>query len=140
MASTLAYLFLSLFFEVYDYGEDTNHHATCPTCPGAQTTRLDPVQSRSRFGIATSGNGGDRRTGYADTMGIGRDLLFRAARSGGDRIVFALSGFRRHLRLDQARARRRAWLFVWLVLLDQQRALLSEPALLRGRDCDLHRG
>jgi hypothetical protein len=30
-----AFILIS-FFEAYDYGDDTNHLATCPTCPGAQ--------------------------------------------------------------------------------------------------------
>src|SRR5262245_66929 len=132
MAPILAHLFLISFFEAYDYGDDTNHLATCPTCPGAQARRPRSDEPGGRARPATPGHVGEGGPGDSGSVGAGRDLLLRAAGTGGDGAFIALSERRRHLRLDETRAGGRAWVPLWLVLLDQQRPLLSEPADIGG--------
>src|SRR5215510_11478155 len=132
MAPILAHLFLISFFEAYDYGDETNYLATCPTCPGAQARRPRSDEPRGRARPATPGHVGQGWPGDPGSLGAGCNLLLRAARAGRDGALIALSERRRDLRLDEARARRRSWILVWMVLLDQQRSLLSEPAYFGG--------
>src|SRR5215510_3349446 len=142
MAPILAHLFLISFFEAYDYGDDTNHLATCPTCPGAQARRPRSDEPRGRARPATPGHVGQGGPGDAGSLGAGCNLLLRASGTGGDGAFIALSERRRHLRLDETRARRRSWVPVRMVLLDQQRSLLSEPAYfgVGGRNLYHRRG
>src|SRR5215470_9807243 len=103
----------------------------------SQTARSGSFQSRRGFGSEASWDDGEIRPRIVADVADRRYLLLRPARSGRDRTVVAVSERRRNLFLDQARVRRRARVFVRLVLLDQQRALLPEPVDLRGGDRDL---
>src|SRR6187402_2824706 len=105
MASILAHLFLISFFEAYDYGDDTNHLAACPTCTSAQTRRHRSDESSGRARPATPGHVGQGRPGDPDSVGAGWNLLLRAARTGGDGAFISISERRRHLRLDETCAR-----------------------------------
>src|SRR5207248_11798417 len=63
----------------------------------------------------------------ADGAGRPRILLYSTGICH-DGAVIAVSQRRRYLLLDETRVGRRSWVLVRLVLLDQQRPLLPEPA------------
>src|SRR5262249_50995299 len=89
-------------------------------------------ESRGRARPATPGHVGQSGPGDAGSVGGRRNLFLCAAGIGGDGAFIALSERRWHIRLDEARARRRPRIYVRVVLLDQQRSLLSEPAYFGG--------
>src|ERR1043166_2306890 len=97
---SLERLFLIPFFQVYDYGDHTDHPAA-RTC--AQTARSGPVQSGRRPGSQASGDNGEIRCRVVADVANRRRLLLHPAGLGRDRAVIAVSERGRHLFLDEAR-------------------------------------
>src|SRR5262249_21350766 len=91
-----------------------------------------------RPGSQASWDNGEIRARVASHVVNRRCLFLYYAGIGCDRAIISLSQRGWHLFLDQTRIGRRSRVFVRLVLLDQQRPLLSEPADFGGSHRDFH--
>src|ERR1043166_8726074 len=123
------------FSRFNEYGNDTNPLAARTR---AQTARFSVVQSGRRPGSEASWDHGEIRPRIVTDVVDRRALFLHSSGIGRNRVIVTFSEGGRHLFLDETRVRRRSRVFVRLVLLDQQRPLLSESANLGRSHRDIH--